>query len=206
MARFVAGLEGEIGDMDTGMSRTTIRTSTSSPSAAKAYCATGSSRPPAIPTSAAPPATAACRSTCWAGRGIDHAGNARLHFGGFVHGGEIDVQVRGRKLQRHAVLDAGRRSPAWRSARKFRRERYSLDNDRNAELNAFVARSPAPDAFPPEREIKEVYAEVAVPLLEDAPFAKSLDLDLAGRYSDYDLFGSTTNPKVGLKWRPMESC
>ena len=46
--------------------------------------------------------------------------------------------------------------------------------------------------------MKEVYAEIALPLL------KSLDLDLAGRYSDYDNFGSTSNPKVGLKWRPFE--
>jgi iron complex outermembrane receptor protein len=80
---------------------------------------------------------------------------------------------------------------------EFRRESFSLDNDRNAELNAFVARSPAPDAFPPKREVKELYAEVGVPLLA------SLDLDLAGRYSDYDRFGSTSNPKVGLKWRPI---
>jgi iron complex outermembrane receptor protein len=88
---------------------------------------------------------------------------------------------------------------------EMRRESFSSDNDRNAELNAFVARSPAPDAFPPAREIDEVYAEFAIPLLADAPFAKSLDLDLAGRYSDYDLFGNTSNPKVGLKWRPIES-
>ena len=37
------------------------------------------------------------------------------------------------------------------------------------------------------------------------PCSKSLDLDLAARYSDYNLFGDTTNPKVGLKWRPIES-
>jgi iron complex outermembrane receptor protein len=82
---------------------------------------------------------------------------------------------------------------------EFRRESFSSDNDRNSELNAFVGRGPTPDAFPPSREITEVYTEFAVPLLE------SLDLDLAVRYSDYNLFGDTTNPKVGLKWRPVES-
>ncbi len=87
---------------------------------------------------------------------------------------------------------------------EFRREKYSLDNDRNAELNAFVARSVSPDAFPPQREIKEVYAEVAVPLLKDVTAVQSLDLDLAGRYSRYNRFGSTSNPKVGLKWRPYD--
>jgi outer membrane receptor protein involved in Fe transport len=88
---------------------------------------------------------------------------------------------------------------------EFRREKYSLDNDRNAELNAFIARSVSPDAFPPEREVKEVYAEFAVPLLKDVTGVKSLDLDLAGRYSRYNRFGSTSNPKVGLKWRPFDA-
>ena len=88
---------------------------------------------------------------------------------------------------------------------EYRRETFSLDYDRNAELNAFVARSVTPDAFPPAREIKEVYAEFAVPLLADMPGVKSLDLDVAGRYSDYNRFGSTSNPKVGLKWRPTDS-
>ena len=82
---------------------------------------------------------------------------------------------------------------------EFRRETFSSDNDRNSELNAFVGRGPTPDAFPPVREITEVYTEFAVPVFE------SLDLDLAARYSDYNLFGDTTNPKVGLKWRPIES-
>jgi iron complex outermembrane receptor protein len=88
---------------------------------------------------------------------------------------------------------------------EVRRETFSSDNDRDSELNNFVARSPAPDAFPPAREVKEVYAELAIPLLADAPLAKSLDLDLAGRYSDYNRFGTTSNPKVGLKWRPVDS-
>ena len=82
---------------------------------------------------------------------------------------------------------------------EFRRESFSSDNDRNSELNAFVGRGPTPDAFPPTREITEIYTEFAIPLLA------SLDLDLAARYSDYNLFGDTTNPKVGLKWRPIES-
>jgi iron complex outermembrane receptor protein len=44
-----------------------------------------------------------------------------------------------------------------------------------------------------------------VPLLADMPFARELSLDLAGRYSDYNTFGSTTNSKFGLKWKPIDS-
>ena len=44
-----------------------------------------------------------------------------------------------------------------------------------------------------------------MPLLADLPFARELSLDVAGRYSDYNNFGSTTNSKFGLKWKPIDS-
>jgi outer membrane receptor protein involved in Fe transport len=37
--------------------------------------------------------------------------------------------------------------------------------------------------------VKEGYGELLVPVVKDLPFAKSLDLDLAGRYSSYDWHG-----------------
>jgi outer membrane receptor protein involved in Fe transport len=49
-----------------------------------------------------------------------------------------------------------------------------------------------------------VYGEVLVPILADAAFAKSLNLTLGLRSSDYDTFGRTTNGKVGLEWRPND--
>ena len=57
---------------------------------------------------------------------------------------------------------------------------------------------------PAPREITEVYAEAVIPILADAFLAKGLELDFAVRYSDYSDFGETTNPKVGVKWRPIE--
>ncbi len=53
--------------------------------------------------------------------------------------------------------------------------------------------------------LDEVYLELQVPLLADMAFARELSLDVAGRYSDYNNFGSTTNSKFGLKWRPIDS-
>ena len=50
----------------------------------------------------------------------------------------------------------------------------------------------------------EYYLELLAPLLKDVTFAKSLDIDAAVRYSDYNLFGSTTNGKLGIKWKPFE--
>ncbi|WP_226468999.1 TonB-dependent receptor plug domain-containing protein [Luteimonas panaciterrae] len=52
--------------------------------------------------------------------------------------------------------------------------------------------------------LDEFYLEFNVPILADKPFAKELSVDVAGRFSDYDTFGNTTNSKFGVKWRPIE--
>ncbi|GAB3021245.1 TonB-dependent receptor [Bowmanella dokdonensis] len=43
------------------------------------------------------------------------------------------------------------------------------------------------------------YVELSVPL------ADTLELQLAGRHDDYSDFGSTTNPKVAMRWSPTDS-
>jgi iron complex outermembrane receptor protein len=53
--------------------------------------------------------------------------------------------------------------------------------------------------------VDEVYVELQVPVLADLPFAKALNVNVASRYSDYDTFGKTTNNKIGLEWRPIDS-
>jgi iron complex outermembrane recepter protein len=50
-----------------------------------------------------------------------------------------------------------------------------------------------------------VAAEFNVPILRNAPFAKSLDIPIAVRYDDYDVSGSTTNPKIGLRWQTNDN-
>lgn len=52
--------------------------------------------------------------------------------------------------------------------------------------------------------VKEAYAEFSLPLLRDSAFGDSLDLSLAGRYSDYSTFGGETTGKVGLRWQPVD--
>ena len=51
--------------------------------------------------------------------------------------------------------------------------------------------------------LNDYYAELAIPLLKDLPGAKALDLSLAGRFSDYNTFGTTTNYKLGFTWKPF---
>ena len=52
--------------------------------------------------------------------------------------------------------------------------------------------------------MKEAYAELLVPILKDVPFAHSLNVDIGDRYSKYSNFGSTSNWKVAIEYRPIE--
>jgi outer membrane receptor protein involved in Fe transport len=53
-------------------------------------------------------------------------------------------------------------------------------------------------------DLWEIYGEALVPILKDAPFAKSLDLNAAGRRTDYSLSGAVTTWKVGLSYEPFD--
>ena len=46
----------------------------------------------------------------------------------------------------------------------------------------------------------EGYAEVGIPLLKGLPLVQSLDLDLAGRMTDYSISGPQDTWKLGLQW------
>ncbi|MGH8147824.1 MAG: TonB-dependent receptor domain-containing protein [Rhodanobacteraceae bacterium] len=52
--------------------------------------------------------------------------------------------------------------------------------------------------------VKEAYGELFVPLLKDFPGVHSLSIDLGDRYSKYSDFGSTSNWKVGVQYRPIQ--
>ncbi|WP_213978943.1 TonB-dependent receptor [Sphingomonas sp. dw_22] len=80
---------------------------------------------------------------------------------------------------------------------------YRTESFQQLQDNAPDYSPQTPNFLPPERKVAEVYGEVSVPLLRDIPLIHSLDLDGAVRYSHYNAFGSTTNPKLGIKWRPI---
>jgi len=52
--------------------------------------------------------------------------------------------------------------------------------------------------------VKEAFTEWNFPLLRDRKGAQSLDLNLAGRFTDYSTSGSVTTWKLGTTWRPVE--
>ncbi|MEO1656779.1 MAG: TonB-dependent receptor [Pseudomonadota bacterium] len=53
-------------------------------------------------------------------------------------------------------------------------------------------------------DVHEVFGEVLIPVLADAPFAESLEIEGAFRYADYSSVGSATAFKAGGSWTPVE--
>ncbi|WP_057832053.1 TonB-dependent receptor [Colwellia sp. TT2012] len=84
---------------------------------------------------------------------------------------------------------------------EYREDQLSLEVDqaqRTATFDVSWGGSSTP-VISPVREITEVYLELAIPVLDN------LDVELAVRYSDYsDINESTTNPKFGISYRPLD--
>jgi len=79
----------------------------------------------------------------------------------------------------------------------YRRESYRFDDGSRTSLPVYQA------PFDPQfekasRTVKAIYGEVAVPII------KNFEATLAVRHDDYSDFGTTTNPKVSIKWNPVQ--
>ena len=84
----------------------------------------------------------------------------------------------------------------------YRRETYEFNGSAAAAATAPVIFNAAFDNInaltPKSRDIKAAYAEILVPILP------GLDVTGALRIDDYTLFGTTTNPKVTVKFQPVD--
>ncbi len=113
----------------------------------------------------------------------------------------FSVLVRGDLFE----LPAGTVGAAFGAER--REQRYSFNPDAIkfiADENAFGCGISSESCANPTKgstSVTEVYGELYVPLINDAPLADSLALTLGSRWSDYDTFGNTTNSKIGIEWR-----
>ena len=52
--------------------------------------------------------------------------------------------------------------------------------------------------------VSEFFGEVRVPILNDLPFAKSLEVTAAGRLSDYNTIGNTETYSIGGRYEPVD--
>ncbi|MBA3511209.1 TonB-dependent receptor [Sphingomonas sp.] len=85
----------------------------------------------------------------------------------------------------------------------YRKEKYRFNGDeREALARPVIMAAPFDDANALEgvsRNIKAAYAELLLPLFD------GFELTAAGRIDDYSDFGTTTNPMVAFKYRPIRS-
>ena len=81
---------------------------------------------------------------------------------------------------------------------EYRKEKSSFEfTDINAELINSLGLDPDADTSG-SRNVWALYGEFGFPIM------KGLDLTLAARYDNYSDFGSTINPKLGVRYQPMK--
>ncbi|MFT3977577.1 MAG: TonB-dependent receptor [Sphingomonas bacterium] len=83
---------------------------------------------------------------------------------------------------------------------EYRRETAEITQD-SALLTGNTYREGVQAAYSGMFDVKELYGELFVPMLQDLPFVKKLDVGGAYRYSDYNLFGSHGTWKVEANWQ-----
>jgi iron complex outermembrane receptor protein len=85
----------------------------------------------------------------------------------------------------------------------WRKEEYRFNGDRRAAAaRPVIIAAPFDDGNAlagVSRDVKAIYGEVMIPLVT------GMELTAAVRRDEYDGFGSTVNPKISLKYRPVES-
>lgn len=121
--------------------------------------------------------------------------NAAKAKGAKLYGGQASVAEFDATFSREIYrLPAGPMSMAL--GVDVRNEKYKFNESESSypAINGVSAPASLDEA---SRDISAVFGELDVPLM------KNLDLQAALRYDHYSDFGSTTNPKVALRWQPL---
>jgi len=84
------------------------------------------------------------------------------------------------------------------SGAEWRREELTFRSDSNSEAGNFAGSGGTSPPISGQTEVKELFAEAAVPVLRDAGIIDRFNLDLGYRYSDYDRSGSASTYKIGF--------
>ncbi|MGY2735031.1 TonB-dependent receptor plug domain-containing protein [Sphingomonas sp. UYP23] len=134
--------------------------------------------------------------------GVGAASQAAINY---ITGSQFTSQT----YQQHVVEGSLQGSPfsTWAgevsiaAGGSYRAERIDATSDSLSQASAFVIGNPQP--YNGKYDVKEGFAEAIVPLIKDASFTKSLELNLAGRVTDYSTSGSVVTWKGGATWKPI---
>ncbi len=87
---------------------------------------------------------------------------------------------------------------------EYREDKSSYRPDQakeSGDILGFNAQQPVSGSF----DVKELFGELRIPLINDAPGIGFLDAELGVRYSDYSTVGDVTAYKAGLNWSPADA-
>ena len=85
---------------------------------------------------------------------------------------------------------------------EYRKQRIDDTPDQNA-INGNLFGLTTSNPTRGTDSVKEVFAEIFLPLLKDRPFFRSLNLNASARYTDYKSYGADTTYKVAGEWEPV---
>ncbi|MBL4941739.1 MAG: TonB-dependent receptor [Colwellia sp.] len=88
---------------------------------------------------------------------------------------------------------------------EYREEKFSRISDEVFAKGLLLGQGGSTTSIEGSYNVTEIFGELAIPLLEDAAFAKSLTLELGGRYSDYNTSGGEPTYKVAIDWGITEN-
>lgn len=85
---------------------------------------------------------------------------------------------------------------------EYRTEKGVATSDAVSQAGGFYAGNYKP--FYGKYNVKEVFAEVAVPVFEDSPLGRKFGVNLAGRMTDYSTSGTVSTWKAGATYKPVD--
>lgn len=86
---------------------------------------------------------------------------------------------------------------------EYRREVWIRSSDTIFEDGSLLGQGGPTVSTAGSYNVKELFGELAVPLVQDKNMIQDLTLELALRYSDYNLSGGSTTYKIGLHYSPI---
>ncbi|GGB23085.1 TonB-dependent receptor [Sphingomonas metalli] len=112
------------------------------------------------------------------------------------------TQVQGQINGRLFDLGAGPAQLAILAAYRRNTYDYVPDSDLRAQnIESVIASAPASGNI----SVKEIAAQIDIPLLADKPFFHELGIGAAVRLSDYSVTGSVTSYEADARWRPIQA-
>src|SRR5665213_4143433 len=87
---------------------------------------------------------------------------------------------------------------------EYRREGLNFVPDEEGILGDIAGNGSSSPAVKAAFDVKELFAEARIPLIEDAPFFKALDLDVGYRFAHYSTAGDNSTYKITGDWAITE--